>query len=70
MELDRKTASKEPLLDDDEVKKLIKQSQAGDHDARDRLVQKNMRLVWSVVQRLSTAVMSRMICFRSAVLVC
>ncbi|GEB77124.1 RNA polymerase sporulation sigma factor SigF [Sporolactobacillus inulinus] len=51
MELDRKTASKEPLLDDDEVKKLIKQSQAGDHDARDRLVQKNMRLVWSVVQR-------------------
>jgi len=51
MELDRKTASKEPLLDDDEVKRLIKQSQAGDHEARDRLVQKNMRLVWSVVQR-------------------
>jgi RNA polymerase sporulation-specific sigma factor len=51
MELDRKMASKEPLLDDEEVKQLIKMSQSGDHDARDRLVQKNMRLVWSVVQR-------------------
>ncbi|MCL1631871.1 RNA polymerase sporulation sigma factor SigF [Sporolactobacillus sp. CPB3-1] len=51
MELDRKMVSKEPLLDDNEVKQLIKQSQSGDHEARDRLVQKNMRLVWSVVQR-------------------
>ncbi|MCO7176642.1 RNA polymerase sporulation sigma factor SigF [Sporolactobacillus kofuensis] len=51
MELDRKMASREPLLDDEEVKQLIQQSQSGDHEARDRLVQKNMRLVWSVVQR-------------------
>lgn len=51
MELDRKMASKEPLLGNAEVKQLIKQSQTGDHEARDRLVQKNMRLVWSVVQR-------------------
>lgn len=51
MELDHKIGAREQLLDDREVKKLIKQSQSGDRDARDRLVQKNMRLVWSVVQR-------------------
>ncbi|RYM05071.1 RNA polymerase sporulation sigma factor SigF [Sporolactobacillus sp. THM7-7] len=51
MELDRKEGTKEPLLDDDEVKSLIKDSQSGDQAARDRLVKKNMRLVWSVVQR-------------------
>lgn len=51
MELDRKIGAKEPLLDDNEVKTLIKRSQSGDHAARDRLVSKNMRLVWSVVQR-------------------
>lgn len=51
MDLDIKKDAKEPLLDDDEIKVLIKKSQAGDHDARDRIIQKNMRLVWSVVQR-------------------
>ncbi|MCI1856970.1 MAG: RNA polymerase sporulation sigma factor SigF [Sporolactobacillus sp.] len=51
MELDRKLKGKDPLLDDREVKRLIKRSQSGDPAARDRLVQKNMRLVWSVVQR-------------------
>lgn len=51
MELDRKIGAKEPLLDDGEVKTLIKRSQSGDHEARDLLVKKNMRLVWSVVQR-------------------
>ncbi len=51
MELDHKIGAREQLLDDKEVKQLIKRSQSGDHDARDRLVQKNMRLVWSVVQR-------------------
>ncbi|MBP3038995.1 RNA polymerase sporulation sigma factor SigF [Bacillaceae bacterium Marseille-Q3522] len=38
-------------LKDQEVKELIKQSQQGDQGARDTIVQKNMRLVWSVVQR-------------------
>ncbi|RYL94841.1 RNA polymerase sporulation sigma factor SigF [Sporolactobacillus sp. THM7-4] len=51
MDLDHKGGTKEPLLDDEEVKTLIKKSQSGDHDARDRLVKRNMRLVWSVVQR-------------------
>lgn len=38
-------------LDDAEVKRLIALSQAGDMTARDTLVQCNIRLVWSVVQR-------------------
>jgi RNA polymerase sporulation-specific sigma factor len=38
-------------LDDDEVRRLIALSQSGDADARDKLVQANIRLVWSVVQR-------------------
>lgn len=35
----------------EEVRKLISESQAGDKEARDYLVEKNVRLVWSVVQR-------------------
>ena len=42
---------KQSQLKPDEVKELIKQSQDGDQDARNIIVQKNMRLVWSVVQR-------------------
>lgn len=38
-------------LKDHEVKELIKKSQAGEQEARDTIVSKNMRLVWSVVQR-------------------
>ncbi|WP_121639774.1 RNA polymerase sporulation sigma factor SigF [Virgibacillus sp. Bac330] len=38
-------------LSDQEVKTLIEKSQQGDKVARDKLVEKNMRLVWSVVQR-------------------
>ncbi|WP_025026153.1 RNA polymerase sporulation sigma factor SigF [Caldalkalibacillus mannanilyticus] len=38
-------------LDDNEVRLLIRQSQEGDIKARDRLVESNIRLVWSVVQR-------------------
>ncbi|MBH0229654.1 RNA polymerase sporulation sigma factor SigF [Halobacillus yeomjeoni] len=38
-------------LSDKDVKELIKKSQAGDQQARDTLVEKNTRLVWSVVQR-------------------
>lgn len=41
----------QPYLEDTEVKRLIALSQTGDSDARDRLVNSNIRLVWSVVQR-------------------
>ncbi|WP_010631618.1 RNA polymerase sporulation sigma factor SigF [Sporolactobacillus vineae] len=51
MEREQKNGSKNQLLSDKQVKRLIRLSQSGDHDARDLLVQRNMRLVWSVVQR-------------------
>ncbi|MFX3625579.1 MAG: RNA polymerase sporulation sigma factor SigF [Ectobacillus sp.] len=38
-------------LKDYELKELIRRSQEGDQGARDTIVQTNMRLVWSVVQR-------------------
>ena len=38
-------------LDDEEVKRLIALSQKGDMAAREMLVNCNIRLVWSVVQR-------------------
>lgn len=39
------------MLTSEEVKSLIRQSQEGDQAARDLLVERNVRLVWSVVQR-------------------
>src|SRR5699024_6245 len=39
------------ILTDQEVRDLIKRSQNGDRFARDHLVERNVRLVWSVVQR-------------------
>lgn len=50
MDADLKHAS-QSHLDDSEVKRLIALSQAGDTVARDTLVNCNIRLVWSVVQR-------------------
>ena len=50
MEADLKQQS-QPYLDDAEVKRLIALSQSGDSGARDTLVNCNIRLVWSVVQR-------------------
>lgn len=41
----------EPFLKDWEVKELIRRSQEGDQGARNRIAEKNMRLVWSIVQR-------------------
>ena len=38
-------------LKDEELKELIIKSQQGDHDAKDKIVNSNLRLVWSVVQR-------------------
>lgn len=43
--------ARHPYLPDDEVKKLIAQSQKGDDQAREQLIHHNIRLVWSVVQR-------------------
>jgi len=51
MDVEVRTGKNEAYLTDDEVKELIRRSQQGDQEARDALVQKNMRLVWSVVQR-------------------
>jgi RNA polymerase sporulation-specific sigma factor len=51
MDVEVKTEKSQPYLKDNEVKLLIKQSQDGDQSARDMIAQKNMRLVWSVVQR-------------------
>jgi len=50
MEADLKQNT-QPFLDDAEVKRLIALSQAGETSARDTLVNCNIRLVWSVVQR-------------------
>lgn len=47
----RMKGSKHRYLEDAEVKRLIALSQSGDELARDTLVQSNIRLVWSVVQR-------------------
>ncbi|RID89293.1 RNA polymerase sporulation sigma factor SigF [Peribacillus asahii] len=38
-------------LKDEELRRLIRSSQSGDQEARDLIVQSNLRLVWSVVQR-------------------
>ncbi|CAM3567452.1 RNA polymerase sporulation sigma factor SigF [Marinicrinis lubricantis] len=50
MDLDTKKSTHH-FLDDDEVKRLIALAQTGDTGARDTLVNCNIRLVWSVVQR-------------------
>ncbi|GAB7386202.1 RNA polymerase sporulation sigma factor SigF [Bacillaceae bacterium] len=50
MEIDVRNAN-HPYLSDDEVKELIARSQTGDLAAREKLVNCNIRLVWSVVQR-------------------
>ncbi|MGG4040172.1 RNA polymerase sporulation sigma factor SigF [Bacillus smithii] len=47
----KKDKGKPSILKDHEVKDLIQKSQQGNQEARELLVQKNMRLVWSVVQR-------------------
>ncbi|WP_413380302.1 RNA polymerase sporulation sigma factor SigF [Alkalihalobacillus sp. 1P02AB] len=47
----KQTKKKQAQLSDKEVKSLIEKSQAGDQEARDLIVNRNTRLVWSVVQR-------------------
>ncbi|OEF97238.1 RNA polymerase sigma-F factor [Vulcanibacillus modesticaldus] len=40
-----------PYLSDREIKELIIKSQNGDEQAREKIVNSNIRLIWSVVQR-------------------
>lgn len=42
---------KQAYLDDKEIKRLIKEAQEGNQEARNKIVNVNTRLVWSVVQR-------------------
>ncbi|KKI93089.1 sporulation sigma factor SigF [Bacillus sp. SA1-12] len=51
MDVEVKNDQSKTQLKDHEVKDLIRRSQEGDQEARDLIIQKNMRLVWSVVQR-------------------
>lgn len=51
MDVEVKKEKKEAYLSDVEVKDLIARSQNGDQVARDTIVNRNTRLVWSVVQR-------------------
>ncbi|MER1985493.1 MAG: SigF/SigG family RNA polymerase sporulation sigma factor [Solibacillus sp.] len=46
--------SVDTLLTQAEMRKLIAQSQAGDREARKRMIEGNTRLVWSIVQRFSS----------------
>ncbi|HCF51279.1 MAG TPA: RNA polymerase sporulation sigma factor SigG [Syntrophomonas sp.] len=45
--------SKLPVLKNDEMRVLFKEFQSGDQEARDKLIQGNLRLVLSVIQRFS-----------------
>ncbi|MBM7693178.1 RNA polymerase sporulation-specific sigma factor [Peribacillus deserti] len=51
MDVEVKNEKSRVHLKDDEVRDLIKRSQSGDQGARELIVQSNLRLVWSVVQR-------------------
>lgn len=51
MDIEVKNENGKVQLKDHELKELIQKSQNGDQAARDRIVETNMRLVWSVVQR-------------------
>ncbi|MFD2762284.1 RNA polymerase sporulation sigma factor SigF [Lentibacillus juripiscarius] len=51
MDVNVKQENNQESLTDEQVKTYIHKSQQGDMEARDVLVEKNVRLVWSVVQR-------------------
>ncbi len=51
MKMSMNQVKKQKPLTNEEVKYYIKKSQTGDQDAKDILVERNIRLVWSVVQR-------------------
>ncbi|CAG9610913.1 RNA polymerase sigma-F factor [Bacillus rhizoplanae] len=51
MDIEVRSEKGKGQLKDRELKELIQRSQDGDQGARDLIIQNNMRLVWSVVQR-------------------
>nr|CAA90874.1 sigma factor [Heyndrickxia coagulans DSM 1 = ATCC 7050] len=51
MDAELKKAENKARLKDEEVKNLIRRTEEGDQEARDLIVEKNIRLVWSVVHR-------------------
>ena len=51
MNVNVKNTRQKEQLSDEKVKEYILKSQQGDKEARDLLVERNIRLVWSVVQR-------------------
>ncbi|KMY50657.1 RNA polymerase sporulation sigma factor SigF [Peribacillus loiseleuriae] len=51
MDVEVKNKKNQVHLKDDELRSLIRRSQSGDQEARDKIVNSNLRLVWSVVQR-------------------
>lgn len=51
MRVKSERAARYEPIDDAQLKWLLQQSQSGQRTARDQLVQANLRLVWSVVQR-------------------
>ena len=51
MNVNVKQNNDKEMLTNEQVRELILRSQEGDKEARDLLVEKNVRLVWSVVQR-------------------
>src|SRR5690625_453227 len=51
MNTNTKSDHKRSVLTNEQVREYILKSQQGDKEARDILVERNVRLVWSVVQR-------------------
>lgn len=58
--------SKLPLLKNAEMRELIAAAQSGDMAARDKLINGNLRLVLSVIQKFPAAARAWTTCFRSA----
>ena len=62
--------SKLKTLKQEEMTALLKQARAGDREARDKLIEGNLRLVLSVTQRFMGRGRIRTICFRWAASAC
>ncbi len=52
--MDASVEKKHALLSQEKMRELIKESQAGDQEARKMMVEGNTRLVWSIVQRFTS----------------
>lgn len=59
--------SRLPVMKESEKEALLKKSAAGDRSAREELINGNLRLVLSVIQRFAGRGEIPTICFRSAV---